>query len=114
MSGASVSGASDALGMGPSSGYSLNLVLVFLLSALYNIMNMPCLFMFDHEFVLYMLHDIISSLILLCHNILNHVHVTYLNHVYVFRLNILAVIEIMLIFTYIVIMMLLFSRVNLN
>jgi len=73
--GASASGASDALDIGPSSGYSLNLSL--LVHVVYDMFIMPCLYMhspasifflvyalcslcsyaFDRMFVLYMIYE---------------------------------------------------------
>jgi hypothetical protein len=54
--GVSESGASDAFGMGPSSGYIRKLTLVFIF--IYVISGMPCFDALGHVVVVHMLHDL--------------------------------------------------------
>jgi hypothetical protein len=58
--GTSASGAFDAFGMGPSSGYIRKLTLVFIF--IYVLLGMPCFDALGHVVVVHMLHDLAGML----------------------------------------------------
>jgi hypothetical protein len=62
--GASVSGASDAFGMGPSSGYIRNSSLVSIVLCV--LFDMPWLYAFDHVVIFHMLYELAGTFQMPC------------------------------------------------
>jgi hypothetical protein len=105
--GAGASGASDAFGMGPSSGYIRKHTLVFIF--IYVLSGMPCFDALDHVIVVHMLHDLAGMLYM---TNIPCLHV--LNHDFMVHISIYDVIIIMLIFIYVIICMVLFFWIKLE
>jgi hypothetical protein len=104
--GASASGASDAFGMGPSSGYICKLTLVFIF--IYVLSGMPCFDALGHVVVVHMLHDLAGMLYM---TNIPCLHV--LNRGFMVHISIYDVIINMLIFIYVIIFMVLFFYMKL-
>jgi hypothetical protein len=102
-----VSEASDAFGMGPSSGYIRKLTLVYIL--IYVLSCMPCFDALGHVVVVHMLHDLASMLYMTNTQCL---HV--LNHVFMIHISIYDVIITMLIVICVIIFMVLFFWIKLT
>jgi hypothetical protein len=137
MGSTSENGASNALGMGPSSGYTLNSsssyinILIFMLCTISVAFNMPwmyvfipvyvmfmvCafsgmfymtwLYVFYHAFDSYMFYDLAGIYVLSWFDAYNHV-----DYAYEFRMNIYDAMMLLLIFSYDIIMIQLFFRLN--
>jgi hypothetical protein len=105
--GASASGASNAFGMGPSSGYIRKLTLVYIL--IYVPFCMPCFDALGHVIVVHMLHDLAGMLYMTNTSCL---HV--LNHGFMIHISIYDVIITMLIVIYVIIFMVLFFWIKLT
>jgi hypothetical protein len=105
--GASASEASDAFGMGPSSGYIRKLTLVYIL--IYVLSCMPCFDALGHVVVVHMLHDLASMLYMTNTQCL---HV--LNHGFMIHISIYDVIITMLIVICVIIFMVLFFWIKLT
>jgi hypothetical protein len=102
--GASGSGASNAFGMGPSSGYIRYSSLVsMVLCALF---DMPWLYVFDHVVTFHMLYDLASTLHMPCLHAFNHVLVNYM--------RIYDVTFLTLLFLYVIIFMVLFFWIKMT
>jgi hypothetical protein len=104
--GASASGASDAFGMGSSSGYIRKLTLVFIF--IYVLSGMPCFDALGHVVVVHMIHDHTGMLYMI-----NIPCLHVLNHGFMVHISIYDVIINMLIFTYVIIFMVLFFWIKL-
>jgi hypothetical protein len=105
--GTSVSGASDAFGMEPSSGYIRKLTLVFIF--IYVLSDMPCFHALGHVIVVHMLHDLAGMLYMI-----NIPCLHVLNHGFMVHIRTYDVIITMLIFIYIIICMVLFFWIKLT
>jgi hypothetical protein len=138
MGSTSENGASNALGMGPSSGYTLNSsscinILIFMLCTISVEYNMPWMYVFifiyvmfmtcalsgtfyitwlcvfDHAFSSYMFYDFAGIYLLSCFDAYNHV-----DHAHGFRMNIYDAMMLLLIFSYDIIMIQLFFWIKLT
>jgi hypothetical protein len=96
--GASASGASDAFGMEPSSGYIRNSSLISIVLCV--LFDMSWLYAFNHVVVFHVLYDLAGTFHMPCLHALNLVFVIYV--------RIYDVTNLMLFFLYVIIFMLLF------
>jgi hypothetical protein len=104
---ASASGASNAFGMGPSSGYIRKLTLVFIF--IYVLSGMPCFDTLGHVVIVCMLHTLAGMLYM---TNIPWLHV--LNRGFMVHISIYDIIITMLIFIYVVIFMVLFFWIKLT